>query len=239
MPLRAMLDGEEGEIRLPVPCYLIEHDKGLVLFDSGLNTDLQNPEGPRNLRIAKRFRPEFKPGEELTARLEHCDVDITTVRYLINSHLHFDHSGGNKQVANAQLVVQQREWSAGNDPDLIHANGFAAEDYHLGHDLKLIDGEHDLFGDGSVVCVPTFGHTPGHQSLKLRLASGEVLLAGDACYLRKTLENLHLPRILHNRDEMIESLKRLRSLQAAGARIFFGHDAEFWESVPQAPAEVI
>jgi glyoxylase-like metal-dependent hydrolase (beta-lactamase superfamily II) len=166
-------------------------------------------------------------------------VDITTVRYLINSHLHFDHSGGNKQVANAQLVVQQREWSAGNDPDLIQANGFTAEDYHLGHDLKLIDGEHDLFGDGSVVCVPTFGHTPGHQSLKLRLASGEVLLAGDACYLRKTLENLHLPRILHNRDEMIESLKRLRSLQAAGARIFFGHDAEFWESVPQAPAEVI
>ena len=161
------------------------------------------------------------------------------VFHVFMSHLHFDHSGGNKQVANAQLIVQQREWSAGNDPDLIQANGFAAEDYHLGHDLKLIDGEHDLFGDGSVVCVPTFGHTPGHQSLKLRLASGEVLLAGDACYLRKTLENLHLPRILHNRDEMIESLKRLRSLQAAGARIFFGHDAEFWESVPQAPAEVI
>jgi glyoxylase-like metal-dependent hydrolase (beta-lactamase superfamily II) len=89
------------------------------------------------------------------------------------------------------------------------------------------------------VCVPTFGHTPGHQSLKVRLASGEILLAGDACYLRKTLEDLHLPRILHNREEMLESLKRIRALQAAGARIFYGHDAEFWETVPQAPAEVI
>ncbi|MFP6748178.1 MAG: MBL fold metallo-hydrolase [Alphaproteobacteria bacterium] len=115
------------------------------------------------------------------------------MRYLVNFHLHFDHAGGNHQVKNAQLVIQHREWHAGHDADLMAANGYVAADYDHGHDLKLVEGEHDLFGDGSVVCVPTNGHTPGHQSLQVRLAGGDVLLTGDACYLRQTLENLHLP----------------------------------------------
>ncbi|MBL6952545.1 MAG: N-acyl homoserine lactonase family protein [Alphaproteobacteria bacterium] len=239
MPMRNFLDGEEGEIRIPVPAYLIDHPKGQALFDSGLHTNMQNPTEKRALGLAKYFKPEFKAGEELGARLERCDVDVSKVRYLINSHLHFDHAGGNFQVKNAQLVVQQREWAAAHDADLMQSNGFALEDYDHGHDMNLVDGEHDLFGDGSVVCIPTYGHTPGHQSLKVRLGSGDVLLAGDACYLRQTLENLHLPKVLHDADQMLESLHRIRALQTAGARIFYGHDPEFWETMPQAPAEVI
>ncbi len=239
MPMRVVLDGEEGELRMPVPCYLINHPKGQVLFDSGLHTDMQDPAEGRAAMLAKRFKSEFKAGEDLGARLERCDVDVNRVRYLVNSHLHFDHAGGNHQVKNAQLVIQGLEWQAGHDPDLMQANGYMAEDYDHGHDLKLVDGEHDLFGDGSVICVPTYGHTPGHQSLKVRLGSGDVLLAGDACYLRQTLENLHLPRVVHDRDAMLESLGRIKALQQAGARIFYGHDAEFWDSVPQAPAEIV
>ena len=239
MPLRVVLDGEAGELRMPVPCYLIDHPKGQVLFDSGMHTDLQAPKGGRAALLAKRFKSEFQAGEEISARLERCDVDVDKVRYLVNSHLHFDHAGGNHQVKNAQLVIQKREWQAGHDADLMAANGYMAEDYDHGHDLKLVDGEHDLFGDGSVICVPTYGHTPGHQSLKVRLGSGDVLLTGDACYLRQTLENLHLPRVVHNREEMLESLGRIGTLKKAGARIFYGHDAEFWASVPQASAEII
>ncbi|MBT4045863.1 MAG: N-acyl homoserine lactonase family protein [Rhodospirillaceae bacterium] len=239
MPMTNFLVGEEGDIRLPVPAFLIDHPKGQVLFDTGLHTDLLNPIDRRAQVITKHFNPEFKAGEELAARLEFCDVDVTKVRYLINSHLHFDHAGGNHQVPNAQLIVQKREWLAGHDPDLMQSNGFALADYDHGHDLNLVDGEHDLFGDGSVVCLPTYGHTPGHQSLKVRLGSGDVLLAGDACYLRQTLENLHLPKIVHSKEEMLESLHRIRALQTAGARIFYGHDADFWKTVPQAPAEVV
>ena len=59
--------------------------------------------------------------------------------------------------------------------------------------------------------------------------------AADACYLRRTLEDLHLPRYVYDRDAMLAVLRRFRDWQAAGARIFFGHDAEFWATVPQAP----
>ena len=89
MPLRAFLDGQDGEIRLPVPCYLIKHSKGMVLFDSGLNTDLQQPESERNQLITRRFCPEFIAGEELTARLSRCEVDVAKVRYLIGERRHF------------------------------------------------------------------------------------------------------------------------------------------------------
>ena len=127
---------------------------------------------------------------------------------------------------------------AGREPDLIQSCGYKPVDYDLGKDVIQVSGEHDLFGDGSVVFVPTYGHTPGHQSLRVVLESGEVILAADACYFRQTLEELNIPPIAHDPDQMRRSLEKLRALQARGARIFYGHDPEFWKSVPQAPATV-
>ena len=238
-PKALFLEGEKGKLRIPVPCYLIDHPQGRVLFDSGMPVAAQiDPEaelGP----AAPFFDVEFAAGEELSARLEALEVGVADVRYLVNSHLHFDHAGGNAQVPNAQLVVQRREWQAGFDADLVAANFFDARHYDLGHDLKLVEGEHDLFGDGSVVCIPTHGHTPGHQSLRVRLAAGDVVLSADACYLRQTLEQLQLPGgAIHDREQMLASLETLRKLQRKGARIFYGHDPGFWAQVPQAPAEI-
>jgi glyoxylase-like metal-dependent hydrolase (beta-lactamase superfamily II) len=232
------LAGAEGRLRVPVPSYLIEHPKGRVIFDSGMHLGAQTDVAATLGRSASLFDVEFRPGEELRARLEALQVDVDSIRYLVNSHLHFDHAGGNAQIPNAQLVVQRREWEAGNEPDLVEKNFFDPRDYDLGHDVKTVEGEHDLFGDGSVVCLPTHGHTPGHQSLRVRLAGGDVVLCGDACYLRQSLEDMHLPAVIFDRDQMRASLETLRGLQRAGARIFYGHDPDFWSAVPQAPAEI-
>jgi len=121
------------------------------------------------------------------------------------------------------------------DADIAAKRGFNPRDFDLGHKLRLIDGEHDVFGDGSVVCLPTHGHTPGHQSLKLRLATGHIVLAADSCYFCRTLRERRLPRFVHDREAMHASLDRLAALEAKGARIFFGHDPEFWQTVPKAP----
>jgi len=234
--LAIFLAGAAGRIRVPIPCFLVEHPRGHVLFDSGMHPATQTNPVARLGRLAPLFEVHFDAGEEVSYRLEAVDVDPASVRYLVNSHLHFDHTGGNALVPNATLVVQRREWEAGGDPDLQHRHAYDPRDYDLGHERLDVDGEHDLFGDGRVVCIPTYGHTPGHQSLRLRLDDGDVVLTGDACYLRETLEQTHLPSVVHDEVAMRASLERLRALQGRGARIVYGHDPEFWRSVPQAPA---
>ena len=239
LPLGILLAGEHGRFRVPTPCYLIDHPKGKVLFDSGLHLELQHDPAARLGTLATMFNVECRPGDEVRARLAALDVDAGAIRFLVNSHLHFDHSGGNHQIPGAQLVVQRREWEAGHEPDQIAANYYDPRNYDLGHDVLVVDGEHDLFGDGSVVCIPTWGHTPGHQSLRVRGEHGDVVLAADACYLRRTLDDLHLPAVLHDREAMLRSLDALRALRTRGAQIFYGHDPEFWKTVPQAPARVL
>ncbi len=237
--LSEMLMGREGTIRFPVPAYLIEHPKGHVLFDTGLHPKSQeDPYGQVGV-LASAFSVEFRPGEDIKSRLEQLDIDANGIEYLINSHLHFDHAGGNELVPNARIIIQEKEWEAGRVPELIEANAFNPVNYDHGHLIRQVNGEFDLFGDGTVVTIPTFGHTPGHQSLKLKLPSGEIVLAADACYFRESLENLHLPALVYDRTAMINSFLLLRKLKRNGARIFYGHDPVFWREVPQAPQEIV
>ena len=231
-PMGNFLAGEHGRLRVPVPCFLIEHPQGAVLFDTGLHPQTQTDPAGRLGVVSRVFGVAFAAGEEVAARLAALGVDATRVRYLINSHLHFDHTGGNAQIPNARLVVQRREWEAGHDADQIARQFYFPHDYEHGHDTLLVDGEHDLFGDGRIVCLPTHGHTPGHQSLRVRLDSGEVILTGDACYLRRTLEELHLPSVVDDAEAMRAALLKLRTLRDAGARLIFGHDPEDWATVP-------
>lgn len=236
--LSNFLASESGRIRIPVPSYLIEHPKGRALFDTGIHPGAQRDLRGRIGAMADTFDVEFRPGEEIKGRLESLDVDPGSIKYIINSHLHWDHTGGNELIPNAKVVIQKREWEAGHVPELIQANSFLPRDYDLGHQLLQVEGAYDLFGDGSVTTIPTYGHTPGHQSLKVRLSSGDVVLTADACYMKKTLEALMLPKFFHDSAQMIASLKALRQLKAAGARIFYGHDPEFWKGVPQAPLAI-
>jgi glyoxylase-like metal-dependent hydrolase (beta-lactamase superfamily II) len=232
-----LMEGGEGDITVPVPVFLIEHPKGKALFDTGLHPDCQyDAQGRLGERLAGLFQIGFRPGEEVSARLEAIGRDPAKIDLMINSHFHFDHCGGNALIPNATLLVQRREWDAGMDADSAAQRGFNPRDFDLGHKLRLIDGEHDVFGDGSVVCLPTHGHTPGHQSLKLRLGGGEVVLAADACYFCQTLRERRLPRFAYDKAAMLASLDRLAALEKAGARIVFGHDPEFWRTVSQAPA---
>ena len=224
---KGIMAKQPGRLRLPIPSYLIVHPKGTAVFDTGLHRELQK-NSDRLGALSKMFDVFFRPGEELAARVRAHDVDPARVDFMINSHLHFDHVGGNADLPNAKLVVQRLEWEAAANPELIRKNGYNRADFDLGHQLQLVDGEHDLFGDGSVTLIPTYGHTAGHQSLRVRLDSGEVVMTADSCYMRKALEEMILPPFAHSYDAMREVINRCRAMERAGTRLIFGHDAAQW-----------
>src|SRR5436853_6846415 len=107
-----------------------------------------------------------------------------------------------------------------------HDVAYHKTDFDTGQRVRKLAGEHDLFGDGSVVCLPTYGHTPGHQSLRLQLDGGEVVLAADSCYFCRTLRERRLPPRAHDREAMLASLARIAAPQAGGDSLFHGHHPE-------------
>jgi glyoxylase-like metal-dependent hydrolase (beta-lactamase superfamily II) len=238
LPRGFLLAGEEGLIKVPVPSYLVVHPKGRVLFDTGLHAaTLADPAAHVGETLARYHTFDFHPGEEIAARLAAFGVDPASIDIVVNSHLHFDHCGGNAQAPNADILVQRRELEHARTVD--SRRGYVLADWDTGQKLRAVDGEHDIFGDGTVVCLPTYGHTPGHQSLRVRTElGGEFVLCGDACYLRDSLERLHLPGVIADKEAALAVFHRLRDMQARGLRIMYGHDPDFWASVPQAPVRL-
>jgi glyoxylase-like metal-dependent hydrolase (beta-lactamase superfamily II) len=227
-----LMQGLSGEIRLPIPSYLIEHPNGqLALFDTGLHPDLRRST-ERLGSSAGIFRVHYQAGESVGERLAAMGVDPAAVDKVIFSHLHFDHCGGTLELPNARLVVQAEEWAAGHKEKLIAHDVYNPADFDLGHDVEQVDGRHDVFNDGSVVTVPTPGHTAGHQSLQLRTAEGDLVLCGDACYFRQALESLTTPGFGFDLERQRGSMKLLAELERAGARLWFGHDVDQWETLP-------
>ncbi len=231
------LDGEPGVVRVPVLSFLVTHPKGRLLFDSGLAADLA--EDPANAgRMASLFAMDFGRDDAVDRRLSTAEVcEAGDISVLVNSHLHFDHCGGNALVPNARVIVQEAEWRSGHNDKLVASETYSPRLFDIGQDVLLIDGEHDVFDDGSVVCIPTPGHTPGHQSLRVRTDGGEVVLCGDACYLRRALDELRLPDFAWNKEQQLASLRALALLEAAGATLYFGHDPGQWPSLPHAGSQ--
>jgi len=228
-----------GEITVPVPTYLIEHEKGHVLVDTGMHPAVRNDPRERLGWVADLMRVDLPEGEDVAARLRTIGVEPGSLRYLVNTHLHFDHAGGNELIPeNVELVIQRREWRAGHDEGEIKSNVYAPADYDQPRPVLEAEGEHDLFGDGTIVLMPTPGHTPGHQSLRLRLDGADVVLTADACYFADWMDSEQTPPYGFDKDEEVDSVRRLRALRDAGAWLIFGHDPEQWATLPRAPEPV-
>lgn len=232
MATGTFLKGEKGYVAVPVPSYVIDHPKGVVMFDTGLTPDISSPDVLVRERAlgnrAARVRPTYLPGEDAASRLKAAGIDPARIQYLVTSHLHFDHVGGNALVPNARWLIQKREWHWACSEECKAAGHYDGKLFDLGHDRIEVDGEHDLFGDGSVVCFPTYGHTPGHQSMRVKLDDGEIVLAADSCYMCRSLDNMHLPGNLFDEQQSLQTFRRLAAYRQAGAQVIFGHDPEQW-----------
>ena len=224
------VEGDEGpHMRAPVPSYLIDHPKGRALFDTGMGVRFRREQG--NALPADKFGLEWFEGMDIATRLKSIDVDPASINWIINSHLHIDHCGGNAHLPNATMIVQSSEYEAAQNCDQPLL--YSPEDYDTGQPVKTVSGEHDLFGDGTVRIIPTFGHTPGHQSVIVKLAGGEVLLAGDCCYTERNLDVMVLPKATNDMEQGMETYRRLDALRKKGTHILFGHDGLQWKNVTE------
>jgi glyoxylase-like metal-dependent hydrolase (beta-lactamase superfamily II) len=222
------VEGDEGDyLRGPVPSYLIDHPKGRALFDTGMGVRYRRD--LTNALPANKFGLQWFEGMDIATRLRAIDVDPASIDWVINSHLHIDHCGGNAHLPNATVIVQRAEWQTARGN--LEVGLYEAQDYDTGQPVKAIEGEHDLFGDGSVRIVPTHGHTPGHQSVIVKLPRGEVLLAGDCCYTERNLDVMVQSRATADFEQGRITMERLSSLRAAGMRILFGHDGRQWATL--------
>jgi N-acyl homoserine lactone hydrolase len=225
--------GADGRVTLSVSAWLVRHPRGTVLFDTGMPASFVDGSA-RTRRISEFLTIGFSAENRVDAQLEAYSQDPGRVDFVVVSHLHFDHVGGLSMLPNATLVIQRREWESGmavaRDADTLHER----KDYDLGHPVLLVDGEHDLFGDDAVLCLPTPGHTVGHQSLRVRLVTGQqVVLASDCCYFARTLDSGALPTFGHDLEQQRRSLARLRRLRDDGTTIIPGHDIDVVASMPR------
>ena len=231
-------DREKGQMFIiPVPSYLITHPQGNVVFDTGVHCQAITDPFGRLGEISRMFVSRTKPGEEIVTQLGKFNLTPQDVKYVINSHFHFDHCGGNEFFPSSTILIQKNEMNAARDPALRQKSGFDPKDYDHKLNYKEVDGEYDIFGDGSLVLFPTHGHTLGHQSLRIQVSKGtDVVLTGDACYTKTNMDQNLLPSVAVDRDEMYRSLGKLRDLRdKQGATIIYGHDPDQWKEIPHAP----
>ena len=132
--------GDEGNyLRGPVPSYLIDHPKGRALFDTGMGVRYRRDAG--TALPADKFGLQWFEGMDIATRLCAIGVDPASIDWIVNSHLHIDHCGGNAHLPNATVVVQQREIDAAQRN--AEAGFYEAVDYDTGQRIFALHGEHD------------------------------------------------------------------------------------------------
>jgi glyoxylase-like metal-dependent hydrolase (beta-lactamase superfamily II) len=208
-------------------CYLIRHAQGWLLWDTGVSDAVAAmPDGlrPTDARMTTWRRPRT-----LAAQLAEIGVQPTDIRYVAVSHSHPDHIGNVTMFPRATLLAQKAEyeWPQASGPR------FAPD-----MQVDKLEGDRDVFGDGSVVLLSTPGHTPGHQSLLVRLAhTGVLVLSGDAAHFKDNWEARRVPLANVDAAQTVASMQRLADiLKRENATLWINHDKAQRDGLKLAPA---
>ena len=208
-------------------CYLIKHSQGWLLWDTGVTDAIAAmPDGrkPANPAATHWRRPKT-----LASQLEQLGVTLSDIRFVAVSHTHADHIGNVEMFPKAMLLVQRAEYDW---PSPLGVIRFKPE-----HPVTKLAGDHDVFGDGSVTIVATPGHTPGHQSLLVRLPrTGALLLSGDAVHFKSNWENRGIPTGNFSKEQTAASMQRIADLLAKEkAQLWINHDKAQRDSLKLSP----
>ena len=241
-PKAALQIGGQGNIDwAPVSFYVITHPKGNIIFDTGNNdktiADAEGWWGP----LAKGFGLKMTQDDAIPAQLAKIGLKTDDIKYVVVGHLHLDHGGNISQFPNATLVVQNDELKAAWWPDVGYSLYYIPGDFEATKRMNIIrlDGDLDMFGDGSFRIFRAPGHTPGSQFAVVRLKNtGPVILTSDAVYLKESLDKNLIPPIpgTWSPKGMYEGYQKIRLIRdTEGAQVFMAHDPELFKATKHAP----
>jgi 4-pyridoxolactonase len=216
-------------VRFPVYSVLIEHPDGLFMFDTGYDLEVVNAVLPFEL-------PEQTEEQTVPAQLATCGFKPEDVDAVINSHLHFDHCGGNKHLVNATTFLHHDELREARTPEPFERLGYGDRSFdHPEAKFELLEGDLE-FADG-VHLFHTPGHTIGHYSMLLELeGSHPLLFMADvsytpAAYASDLQAGFHIDPVAG-----VRSIRRIKRLAKEwGAEVIFTHDAETFQGYRHAP----
>ncbi len=165
-----------------------------------------------------------------------------SIKYVVQSHLHLDHSGAAGRFPNAIHIVQRAEYEYAHAADWFAAGGYIHKDFdRSGLKWHFLEGYHDegfdLFGDGTLKIFFTPGHSPGHSSFLVTLPqSGPIVLTVDAAYTTDHWEDKALPGFMASAVDSVRSVARLRFLaDQQNALVVTGHDPIMWPTFKKGP----
>ncbi len=208
-------------------CYLIRHSsEGYLLWDTGITDRLAAlPQGQR----VPPLRQTWYRKQTLIAALAGIGVKADDVRYVAISHTHPDHVGNLDEFPDATVIMQNSEWEA--------AMARPQKPFNPDRKAELIEGDRDLFGDGTLTILSTPGHTAGHQSLLVHLKkTGYVLLTGDAAHFQSNWDNRRVPGFNADRESTLASMDKLARVAAEkGAQLWINHDKPSSDARRHAP----
>ncbi|MCY3846764.1 MAG: N-acyl homoserine lactonase family protein [Acidobacteria bacterium] len=207
---------------MAVPCYLIEHPQGTLVWDTGL---------------------PFPPGTENTLERQLAELGFAfgDITYVAMSHMHGDHAGNANAFKDSIWLAREaeREYAFSGETEGV---GWGTPEIYseLEHSETIViegDDDHDVFGDGKVVIVSTPGHTPGHQVLFVDLAeTGPIVLSGDLYHTAPSYEFRRVPTFNFDEAQTRASFEKLDAfMEATGAELWIEHDYAHHQSLRKSP----
>ncbi|HTC33565.1 MAG TPA: N-acyl homoserine lactonase family protein [Bryobacteraceae bacterium] len=223
-----------AELKMSVPCFLVAHPKGTMMWDVGVvpDSDVKEDATPPQgfIQVTRRLKPQ----------LEALGYEPEDIKYLAFSHYHIDHTANANMFASSTWLVEQAErdimFSDKPAPVRTEKNFSALKDSKT----KIIpaDADYDVFGDGTVIIKPAQGHTPGHQVLFLKLKkTGPVLVAGDLYHYNEERNTDHVPNFEFNKEQSLASRAKIEEfLKTSGAQLWIEHDYAANAKLKKSPA---
>jgi len=232
--LNLSLDKGE-EKHLTNSCYLIEHPEGALFWDTGLPDSVAELDAGKDVRHGTLH---LSLSRTLKSQLSESAVDPAEITYLAVSHMHDDHVGNVAYFPAAKWLVQTVEYDVAFSQKALE-RGFHPAVYNTleNNPVELLHGDHDVFGDGSVVILYMPGHTEGHQALYVDLPqTGPVVLSGDLYHFTGNRENYGIPVINFSKKQTVRSFADMDEiLDRSGAQLWIQHDKEQNETIRHAP----